>query len=162
MNTKELIRHLFSTTRQVSSGYLADLADADLLLRAAPGMNHIAWQLGHLICWEHEMIAMLGHRVPDLPAGFVEAHRKEAAASDDRGKFATKATYLDLFERVRAATLAALDETPEADLGRRGPESMPSYCPSVGALFNLLALHEMMHAGQWVAVRRTLGKPISL
>ncbi len=29
--------------------YLGDLTDADIMVRAIPDTNHIAWQLGHLI-----------------------------------------------------------------------------------------------------------------
>jgi hypothetical protein len=37
---------------------------------------------------------------------------------------------------------------------------MRSYCPTIGALFNLLGAHQMMHAGQMIAVRRKLDKPV--
>ena len=41
--------------------YVQDLADADLLLRPVPGINHIAWQLGHLITGSKKMLGWLGH-----------------------------------------------------------------------------------------------------
>ena len=34
----------------------ADLSDADLLVRPAPSANHIAWQLGHLIASERNLV----------------------------------------------------------------------------------------------------------
>jgi hypothetical protein len=37
---------------------------------------------------------------------------------------------------------------------------MARIAPTVGALFLLGANHELMHAGQFVVVRRKLGKPI--
>ena len=36
----------------------------------------------------------------------------------------------------------------------------PEFVPSVGAMLNLIAWHPFMHAGQWVAVRRQLKKPV--
>ena len=39
-------------------------------------------------------------------------------------------------------------------------EAMRDYAPTIGAVFNLIGLHAMMHAGQFVPVRRMLGKPI--
>jgi hypothetical protein len=60
----------------------------------------------------------------------------------------------------REATLAALTAAPEADLGKPTPESMREYAPTVGVAFNVVGIHTMMHAAQFVAVRRKLGKPV--
>jgi hypothetical protein len=160
MNTKEAIKYSADTARTVTDTYLADLSDADLLVRSVPNANHIAWQLGHLICSEHEMVGSLGHKLPPLPQGFAEAHTKETCTSDESRRFRTKAEYLSLMKSVRAATMAALDATPDAELAKPAPESMRSYAPTVGSVFMMLGSHEMMHAGQFVPVRRKLGKPI--
>jgi hypothetical protein len=53
-----------------------------------------------------------------------------------------------------------LDTFSESDLDKEGPEAMRSFCPTVGDFFTLIATHPMMHAGQFVIVRRQLGKPI--
>ena len=43
-----------------------DLSDSDLMVRPAPGCNHIAWQLGHMISGTAQMIGALGHKPPQL------------------------------------------------------------------------------------------------
>lgn len=159
MNAKDAIRETIELARKLTRDYVGDLSDAELLLRAVPGMNHIAWQLGHLITAEREMLVSIGADMPSVPSGFAEAHGKEAAASDDPSKFRTKAEYLGLMEVIRAGTLKALSRWPEADFDKPGPEPMRSYAPTIGAVFNLIGSHELMHAGQFVAVRRKLGKP---
>ena len=63
---------------------------------------------------------------------------------------------------MRAATLAALEEMPDADLDAPSPESFREYFPTVGQMFTLIGTHPMMHAGQFVVVRRQLGKPVLL
>ena len=50
-----------------------------------------------------------------------------------------------------------LETLPEADLDKPTGWEM---APTVGALFVLIANHPMMHAGQFVVVRRKLGKPV--
>ena len=40
---------------------------------------------------------------------------------------------------------------------RCAPEQMRKFCPTVGAVFLLHPQHWLMHAGQWVIVRRKLG-----
>ena len=159
MTAKDVFRMTIETAHSVTAGYLADLSDADLLLRPVPGMNHIAWQLGHMISSEHGMMTALGHAMPELPHGFEAAHKKDMAASDDPKKFWTKEEYLSLWREVHDGTLAAIKTTPDANLEKPGPEKMRAYAPTIGAVFNLIGTHEFMHSGQLVAVRRKLGKP---
>jgi hypothetical protein len=161
MNAMEALRIALTSTRDMLPMYLGDLSDADLLVRPVANANHIAWQLGHLIVSESRMGQQLpGARYPELPAGFAEQHGKEKAAQDPPRGFATKAVYLDLFNKVRGATLAALDKLSEADLDRPTEGPMAQYAPTVGALLVLPANHDMMHAGQFTVVRRKLGKPV--
>jgi len=160
MTTKDAFKNTIDTCHGVLTAYVDDLTNADLLVRSVPAANHIAWQLGHLVAAEHEMISELGHKMPPLPTGFAESYTIEASKSDDPVKFDKKDEYLTLMAQQREATLAALDATPEADLDKPTPESMRGYAPTVGAAFNLIGMHELMHAGQFVPVRRKLGKPI--
>lgn len=146
-------------SRQIANGYLADLTDADLFIRPVAGMNHIAWQLGHLIAGEHGMAAAVGVAVPELPADFVDAHADSTSKSDDRSRFCTKARYVELLQKIREAVEAHLKNVSAEQFDQPAPESMRSYAATVGAVFALLSAHELMHAGQWVAVRRVLGKP---
>jgi hypothetical protein len=159
MNAKDVLRNALKTNHDILSMYVSDLSDADLLVRPAPGANHIAWQLGHLINSESRMLGQLpGGKPPPLPAEFVEKHKKAGAATD--AGFLTKQQYLNLYSQVREATLAALANVPEADLDKPISGDIARLAPTVGALFFLAANHEMMHAGQFSVTRRKLGKPV--
>ncbi len=160
MTVKELIRKNAELARMITKSYLGDMTDADLLTRVSPQANHVAWQLGHLIASEAKALLAMGYAVPELPAGFAAAHTKETATSADPNKFGTKAQYLDLMDRVRSATLAALDAVPEEKLDQPGPEEMRSYAATVGDVFMLTGSHELMHVGQFACLRRHLNKPI--
>lgn len=140
--------------------YLEDLADEDLFVRPYGTMNHIAWQLGHLIAGENFHINQIAPgSMPPLPEGFREHHSKETAASDDRSLFSTKAEYLRLMNEQRTATLKVLDGLSDEELLMPSPESIRYFGPSVGTVFSGESAHWMMHAGQWAVVRRKLGKP---
>jgi hypothetical protein len=156
---KNLLRQSIEMGHMVTRAYIEDLTDAELLVRSAPGANHIAWQLGHIIGSARGMLAGLGREVPALPDGFEAAYTREMADSDDPAKFATKAEYLALLDRMKDASLAAVETTPDCELDAPGPESMREYCPTVGAVLMLLGSHMLMHAGQFVPIRRKLGKP---
>ncbi len=160
MTAKDVFTMTIDTAHWITTTYLEDLSDADLLVRPLPGMNPVAWQLGHLICSEHQMVSALGHSMPALPDGFAQAHSKEAAAGNDTSKFAGKSGYVSLMKKMHEATKAALLATADTDLDKPGPEQMRSYAPTVGAVFNIIGTHEFMHHGQIVALRRKLGKPV--
>jgi hypothetical protein len=159
MNAREAIRLNIDCANGICQGYLADLTDAELLVRPVPGANHIAWQLGHLLTSEREMVEeVCPGSMPALPAGFAEKYTKETAALDAPSAFHSKAVYMDLFERLRSATARALEKLTDADLDKPAPEKMRSYVKSVGDLFSLQGTHWVMHAGQWAVVRRKLGR----
>src|SRR5581483_11268427 len=129
MNAHAVLRVALAGADSISTSYLNDLSDADLLVRPVPGANHIAWQLGHLIAAENMMIGQACPGVmPALPAGFAEKHTKDTAGSDDRGAFLGRDEYLRLYREQREATLKALDSLSEADFDRPAPEKFRQYC----------------------------------
>ena len=160
MTANQAIKNTIDVCHDVLTSYVNDMTDAELMVRPVPEANHIAWQLGHVIASEHQMMTMLGHEMPDLPTGFAEAYTKETSPSNDPAKFHKKDEYLSLLAQQREATLAILAATPAADLDKPSPEEMREYAPTVSAALNIIGIHEMMHAGQFVPVRRKLGKPV--
>jgi hypothetical protein len=161
MNAKEAIKTALTGTQQLLTWYLGDLSDADLLVRPVPSANHIAWQLGHLIAAEIQLLGQLpGAAYPELPAGFAEQHGKTTAAADPPKGFASKAEYVSLFNKVREATLATVAKLSEADLDKPTQGNMAQFAPTLGALVLLQSNHVLMHAGQFTVVRRKLGKPV--
>lgn len=162
MNAIQAIQAMAATSDMVFKSYVADLEDADLMHRPHGGCNHLAWQIGHLIASECMLLNMLQPgAAPELPAGFAEKHSKETTGDDDASNFHTKQEYLDLYDKVRAATHAAVESVSEADLDAPNPsERMKESFPTIGSMYVLTASHPMMHAGQFVPVRRELGKPV--
>lgn len=162
MNAHGAFRNALSSADFITTAYLQDLSDADLLVRPVPGANHIAWQLGHLIGAENGMIGdTCPGSMPALPAGFKEKHAADTAGSDERSDFLSKDEYLKLYRQQREATLKALDGLAEADFDRPAPERLRHFVETVGAVFGMQATHWLMHAGQWAVVRRKLGhKPV--
>ena len=160
MNVKDLLHYNVTFTHNVTKMYLDDVADDEMLVRAVPGSNHLAWQLGHLVASERSLLEAIGADVPDLPEGFAEKHGKENAGSDDPGDFLTKAEYFELMQQMHHAAEAAIDKTDEAGLDAPAPEKLRGFFPTVGSVLLMTGSHEMMHAGQIATIRRALGKPV--
>jgi uncharacterized damage-inducible protein DinB len=160
MRATDTIKVALNSTMNLLDMYVSDLSDADLLVRPVPGANHIAWQLGHMIVGEPFLVRseLADATFPDLPAGFAEKHTKETSTSDTG--FLGKAEYLDLYKKMRKATLAALETLTDSDLDRPCTGRMAPYAPKLVDLLLLVANHTTMHAGQFTVVRRKLGKPV--
>lgn len=160
MDFKESIRASLSTADFFMQAYLGDLTSKELLARAVPGANHIAWQLGHLIGAERALAAAAW---PDLtlalPAGFAEQHGKDAAASDDPAKFLSKEQYFALAKEVRAETLRVLDQLSPADLSLPVSGRVPPFVKRRGDALVTIPGHWILHAGQWAVLRRKLERP---
>lgn len=161
MNAKDIIRNVIEVSDMVTRSYVEDLTDENLLVRVVPNANHIAWQLGHIITSEQDMLTQLGHTPATLPSGFIEAHSPEASSSDKAANFRGKDEYLSLLDEMKKTVLVAVDATPEQDFDKPAPEAMRNYAPTVGAALAILGTHRLMHAGQFVPIRRKLGlKPL--
>ncbi|MBT8485709.1 MAG: DinB family protein [Phycisphaerae bacterium] len=160
MNVHDLLKHNVTFSHGITKAYLADISDEEMLVRAVPGSNHLAWQLGHLIASERSLMTSVGGTMPDLPEGFAEKHGKENIASDDPNDFLSKDEYFQLMGQMHEAAMAVIDGVDEAGLDAPGPEQMRDFFPTVGSVLFMAGGHEMMHAGQIAAIRRKLGKPI--
>lgn len=162
MNAIQAIQASAATSDMVLKNYLSDLDDADLLKRPHADCNHLAWQLGHLIASECNLVELIkpGSAV-ELPEGFADRHSKETAGDNDPANFGTKEEYLALYDKVRSNTSETVASLSEADLDAPNPkEEWRDFMPTVGSVGVLIASHPMMHAGQFVPVRRESGKPV--
>lgn len=160
MQTRDAIKIELGTAEIIANAYLDDLSDADLMHRPHPQCNHLNWQVGHLVASEHEMMnSFVPGGMPALPPGFADKYTKETAGSDAPSQFATKAELMAAFRTQRDATLKALAQTSEADFDK---ETGISYAPNLAALYLVQGSHWLMHCGQWVIVRRQLGKPVKI
>lgn len=162
MNGPEVIKVALSGTQYVLSRFIEDLSDADLLVRPVPNANHIAWQLGHLINSEPDLVRTVvpNAKFPTLPDGFKEQYASATASAEPPKGFLSKQQYLDLFNQVRSATIAAVGQLKDADLDKPTPGPMAPYAPTTGAMLMLVSNHTLMHAGQFSVARRKLGKPV--
>ena len=161
MQATEAIQNAYAMSQMVLKSYVGDLSDEDLRHRPHPKCNSIAWQLGHLILSEQRLLQSIGVEVTlDLPEGFDQTHDKENAASNDPSGYLSRDDYLALFEKLQSHATEALAQTSAEALDEPGPEFLKGFADTVGAVYVLVATHAMMHVGQFVPVRRELGKPI--
>ncbi len=159
MDAKTAIKSGIDSGNMISTAYLGDLTDDEMMHRPHADCNHIKWQMGHLIVSENQMVEGIAPgSMTALPEGFAEKYTKETAGSDDPAAFDSKEELMRLYEQQRADTLAALEQTDADDLSKPAPESMRAFAPTVGSVFTMQGGHWLMHAGQWAVIRRQLGR----
>jgi hypothetical protein len=159
MNFKDSIRSSLRISDFLSQGYLTDITPEEMLVRPVPDANHIAWQIGHLISSERQLVeAASPGSMPELPEGFAERHRRDGIASDNRTDYLTKEEFIELAKQVRAATLEALDRFNDADFDKPVAARVPPFVKCAGDCFATIGPHWALHAGQWVVLRRKLGR----
>jgi DinB family protein len=140
---------------------LADLSDAEMLVRPVPGANHAAWQVGHLVVAESRLVsAAVPGAVPPPPQGYPDKFNKETAGKDDPTFFPKKAELLENLTKAREATIAWAQNLKPADLDKPIPPPTDRFAPTVGQLLHMLPLHVGMHLGQFQVLRRKLGRPV--
>jgi len=158
MNSKAAIKICIDMADMVCGAYLGDLTDSEMMQRPHPACNHINWQVGHLIVAEHQMMSKAqGYSMPALPAGMAEMYSKETQGSDNSSQFMTKSALMAAMQEQRAGTLKILEQISEAELDTA---TGIDYAPTIASLLSMQGSHWMMHAGQWVIVRRNLGKAV--
>ena len=161
MYAKDIIGQTLDTSDHIMRSYVGDLDEAELRERPAPGMNPIAWQLGHLLSVERRVIeGIKPGSCPELPEGFDDAHGKDAGLSDDTAKYLSKEDYLTLWAAQRAATKSVLAGMTPDQLHASSSNNMRGMCPTTGHWFNFMGAHVLMHVGQFVPVRRKADKPV--
>jgi uncharacterized damage-inducible protein DinB len=67
---------------------------------------------------------------------------------------------MDAFNKMREASIAAVEKITDADLDRPTTNMMAKFAPTLGALLILVANHTLMHGGQFTVIRRALNKPV--
>jgi hypothetical protein len=137
---------------------VADMTDAELMQRPAPGANHGAWNFGHALYSEHEMLTAIGAKLPEVPPRFYEIYGNKNAKSDIAEEFLEKEQMIPLFDKVHAAAVAFVRTLTPEDLARRSPEPMCSYALTWADIVLIQLDHIGMHIGQ--VLRRKLGKPV--
>ena len=161
MDANEAIKLNLECAEMICGAYLDDLTDQEAMMRPHPGCNHINWQIGHLIASDNMMCnGCIPGSLPPLPDGFAEKYSKETAGIDSAGEFVPKSELMELCRVQRQAIADLLMGLSDEQLAGDSPESFKSYAPTIASVFSMLGSHWLMHAGQWVIVRRKLGREI--
>ena len=150
-------------TRNQTLKLVADLSDGQLVCQPAPGTNHPAWVLGHLLWVEYRLLNTIDPNAPAAPAdpAWAETYGGKSVPVADKAKYQPKGFYLAELAQTRAKIIDRLHAMTASDLGAPHPD--PARRDRFPTVLHAVMLygtwHEAYHAGQLSAWRRVQGLP---
>lgn len=138
--------------------YIDDLKPAEFEHQPFPGVNCVAWILGHLALTDRRILGLFGADLPPLPAGFdVPFKTTKQPAAEQKG-FGDPKELVAAFDLYRTKLIDAVAAaTPDA-LNAALPNPVGP-ATTVGEAAAFMAVHVGLHAGQVTLIRRSLGYP---
>lgn len=159
----EMATSQIQAARQYTDVLLKDIDLENWYDQPAEGINHVAWQVGHLAMAQYglALYRQRGRQEFDrelIPREFLRMFAKDSNPSIDLEMRPDPTEIRDVFDRVHQQVLKELESYPLEEL--ETPMDLPyvGFSNKLGSLL-MSAHHEMLHAGQIGMLRRLLGKP---
>lgn len=148
--------------RKYSLNLIESIEPADWFRQPQPGINHVAWQVGHLAVAQYwlTMNRVRGQRPEDaalLSEAFLQRYGRLSQPDPNPAQNPTPAELRATLDRVHAAALRELEQVPDSELDQPVGKPHPMFSTKLGAIL-WSAQHEMLHAGQIGLLRRLFGK----
>jgi hypothetical protein len=162
MDTLKFLCDRLTVARGWTSSLLEDIDQSTWFNMPAPGINHVAWQVGHLAASQVSLIHVRCFAKDYdrcAPPGFREMFGKGSTPNANPGAYPPLADVRAAFDRIQAEALDLIASMSESDLNSpAGAEPHPLFSTKQGAIATT-AMHETFHAGQIALLRRLAGKP---
>ena len=138
--------------------YIDDLKPSEFAHQPFPGVNSVAWILGHLTLTDRRILGLLGAELPPIPDGFETRFKATRRPAEVQTHLGEPTEMISLFDAHRLKLIDAVQRaTPEA-LNTPLPNPIAA-AKTVGEAAAFMAVHVALHAGQVTLIRRSLGYP---
>ncbi|HKQ48856.1 MAG TPA: DinB family protein [Phycisphaerae bacterium] len=161
MSTLDLLIERLQTARKWTCNLLADFEEARWFDPPAPGVGHVAWQVGHLAA---SQVVLVHVRCFDrtytdhLSAAFRDQFGRGSTPVANPAAYPAISDIRAAFDRIHqeAVELISGMSPDELDSPTTG-EPHPMFNTRAEAI-GMAAMHESFHAGQIALIRRLAGK----
>jgi hypothetical protein len=162
MQATELLRIQIETSKLMTAGLLADLADAPLTPPTSQGGNHPLWIAGHLVYAEARLTHELMFDKPSPIADWGDMFRGGSQPSYEVGAYLYSISQiLAKWDDIRDNTLAILASLSNEDLDQpvaKCPPGREEMFGTFGKALTMVAMHPLNHRGQLADARRSLNR----
>lgn len=161
MTRLELLIDRLQIARNWTRNLLADIEESRWFEMPAPGVGHVAWQVGHLAA---SQIVLVHVRCFEMaytdvaPDAIRTTFARGSTPVADRSKYPPIREIRSFFDNVHNDVIRRVSNMPDTELDRQaGADPHPMFKDKAGAIA-MTALHETFHAGQIAMIRRIFGK----
>ena len=161
MNTIDLLIDRLQTARKWTRDLLADIEDACWFDPPAPGVGHVAWQVGHLAASQVVLVHVrCFNRVytEQVSASFRDTFGRGSKPVADRSAYPPLADIRATFDRIHRESIDLISGINPAELGESAFGEPHLMFKTKGEAIVMAAMHESFHAGQIALIRRLAGK----
>ncbi|MEM1305600.1 MAG: DinB family protein [Planctomycetota bacterium] len=145
------------TLRGYNEKQLADLSDEEFFAQPVAGMNHAAWNLGHLAFYMDVPAGLLG--VPTELDGWKGLFAQGSSATAGPEGYPSRGEIVAAFEGASDRLTSAIEAATAEQFAAPNTVAMAESLPTIGDLMEFLVVgHFALHGGQISAWRRTLGR----
>ena len=147
--------------RQYTHSLLDGIDQNDWFRQPIEGLNHVAWQVGHLAMAQYGLVLFRqrGRKLEDtelMSSAFRKKFSRGSTPHQDPEFYPAPEEILNVFERVYNQSMEELATYPLEQLNEPVEDPYAAYPTKLGCLI-FCAHHEMLHAGQLGMLRRLLG-----
>ena len=158
MSTKACLQEQLARARGFSEQILADFErPADWTHQVHERANHALWFVGHMGVTDDFMISLMDASLVRPLAGYREKFGVGSQPIRDPEMYPPAHEVLAYMQERRRTLLSILDRLSEEELSTPTPPGAPDFLPDFESLFQTVAWHEGLHAGQITVAHRALG-----
>ena len=158
MDLKVRLERALRHTRGFTDKVLSEIALAeDWVRRPVAGANHAMWIAGHLTYATNVFIGFVDPDNKDSPQDLAPLFGKGTQPLDDLSAYPAPAEISRYLTERGETFIGLLDDCSDDDLAREVPQG-PAFMYDVGAVFQMAAWHEALHAGQLTVIHRMIGQ----
>lgn len=154
----DLIAFTLKASHTRFRSFVDDLKPAEFEAQPIPGVNSVAWMLGHLALTDRRIIGLLGGEPPALPTGFEEKFKTTKQPAGEQKGLGDPKELLAVFDACRQKLIDVVKAADAATLNKPMPNPHPLF-NTLGEAAAFMAVHFGLHAGQVTVIRRALGYP---
>lgn len=161
MTTLDLLIERLIAARRWTTNLLADVEESRWFDCPAPGIQHIAWQVGHLAASQAVLLHNRCFNIPlaeVVPESFTKQFGRGSKPVADASAYPPIADIRRMFDGVQADCLTRIRQLslPDLELPAFG-DPHPMFTTR-GEAVAMAVMHEAFHAGQIALTRRLFGK----
>ena len=157
--TSESMVYGLTTSGKMMHRMIDTLKPNEFEYQPFPGVNCVAWILGHLTDVNHRTLTSLGASdIPVIPEGFLNRFGVTRQPAAEQGGYGDPAELVRLYDAMQERLIAVVAGLSTEQLSAALPSPTPLFSTR-GEMLLFLGIHTTMHVGQISMIRRHLGYP---